>query len=103
METLIKYIIMFIIFILVIMGLSGCSTKEIEVSPKIALYAGEIQQTNIVKYTFKDIKMDGVGYACLSPAENSKYINNYQQLKRYIKEQKDVIEYYENVIKKYNK
>ena len=99
---LIKMIIAIIIFIIVLF-LGGCASERIvyqavEVE-KIQLKTNEIQQLNLKQIDLYINKVDNQNYICYKSESSQDVVDNFQQMKNYIKQQKDVIDYYESQIK----
>lgn len=100
MQDILKFIAMVLLF-LFIFFLGGCVTK-VEYVPvpveKITLKPNEIQQLNFEAFKVYETNADGVSYTCVNKEEASKIVKMVQETKAYIKQQRDVIEYYENEI-----
>lgn len=101
-----KIIAGFLLFILMmlILGLGGCTSKQIEYvkvnDTKIQLYAGEIQQPNVQKYNTELYEIGSTEYSCVKLKDYTIVVKNYQELKAYIRQQKDIIEFYEKQIER---
>lgn len=106
MENFLK--LLWVILVFIIFFLFGCSSKIVdnETSDKdtiILMKANEIQQTNIKTFKTFDMADDSGRYTCINTSDVDILVNDYLQLKTYIKQQKDIIDYYEEQIEKVNK
>lgn len=104
METLIRIIIVIVMFIFTLLFL-GC-TKDIQyvesTVDKIQLKAHEIQQPNLETFNVINTKINAENYSCTLIKNVPVIVKNIQEIKAYIKQQDDVIKYYESEIDKRN-
>lgn len=79
--------------------LSGCSsTKQIDLNTieekRITLKPKNPDPLVLQETNFSILKDYSNNYLCIGLSDYDKLVNNFQQMKKYIKEQKDIIEYY---------
>lgn len=91
-----------IIILLILFFLTGCASKN-EQQQVVTIYekqkvilANKILPVYLESVEFKIIKLGDDNYIVLSPEDYEKLLLNIETIKNYIKQQKDVIKYYES-------
>lgn len=92
------------VLVFAIVIIAGCSSvKPVEIKQleekRQTLQPPKPRGYVIQELILYPIKSDNKNYACFPITDYSKYVNNFQSLKKYIKEQEDIIKYYENQTK----
>lgn len=89
----------YILILLSVILLSSCTTKQeqkvVTVYEKQKIIkADKISPVFFDEVLFKKIVLNGINYIILEPSEYEKLLLNIEKLNKYIKEQNNVIEYY---------
>lgn len=92
-----------ILLSVIVLVVSGCSSvKPIQIKTleekRQTLKPSQPAQIDLKSYNLYVVEKDQSQYFCMYVKDYESYVYNFQSLKKYIKEQQDIIKYYESHI-----